>query len=84
MKTWGLQKVLALKDPLKPLLYRGLKFVGNSEVNEAVVYLGLLGGEELEVWLEEIGGDTGANSSSEKLPQSLSKLVSLSPCVEEC
>ena len=39
-------------------------------MNEAAVYLGLLGEEELETWLEVVGGD-----SSGELPKSLSRLV---------
>lgn len=65
----------SLRDHLKPLLYKVLKFVGRSEVNEAMVYLGLLGRAELEVWLEEGGGDPAADPSSLKLPKSLSRMV---------
>lgn len=40
-----------------------------------MVYLGLLGRAELEVWLEETGGDLAADPSSLKLPKSLSTMV---------
>ena len=72
-QTWGLQKMLSIKDPLKQLLYKAVKFVGRSEVSEALVYLGLLGQEELGVWLEEGNGEAG-----DKLPKSLSRAVSYS------
>lgn len=49
--------------------------MGRVEVNEAVVYLGLLGRAELEVWLKEAGGDPAAEASSVKLPKPLSKMV---------
>lgn len=49
--------------------------MGRSEVNEVMVYLGLLGRAELEVWLEETGGDLAADPSSLKLPKSLSTMV---------
>ena len=65
--------MLSIKDPLKQLLYKAVKFVGRSEVSEALVYLGLLGQEELGVWLEEANGEAG-----DKLPKSLSRAVSYS------
>lgn len=49
--------------------------MGRIEVNEAVVYLGLLGRAELEAWLEAAGGDPVAESLPLKLPQSLSRMV---------
>ena len=52
-QSWGLQKVLALKQSVRQLLYDGLRFVGKSEVNEAAVYLGLLDEQELEDIVEE-------------------------------
>ena len=67
--------MLTLKEPLKDLLFKALEFVGRSEVNEAVVYLGLLGEEELEAWLEEDGGLPATDSSSGKLPNCQSRLV---------
>ena len=78
LQTWGLHKTLTFKDSLKPLLLKALKFVGRSEVNEATVYLGLLGRPELEEWLEEVGGELGSESSSVKLPKPLSRMVSFS------
>lgn len=49
--------------------------MGRVEVNEAVVYLGLLGRAELEAWLEEASGDSAAEPLPLKLPKSLSKMV---------
>ena len=57
LQSWGLQKVLALKDSVKQLLLDGLQFVGKSEVNEAALCLGLLEAEELESLVEEDGGE---------------------------
>ena len=71
--------MLSVKDPLTQLLYSAIRFVGRSEVHEALVYLGLLGQEELEVWLEETSAETGG--SSNKMPKSLSKPVSYSGVV---
>lgn len=73
--------MLALKEPLKDLVYKALKFVGRSEVNEAVVYLGLLGVEELETWLQEDAGVPAAESSSGKLPNLQSRVVRSPLCV---
>jgi hypothetical protein len=67
--SWGLQKMISVKDPLKQLLYKAVKFVGRLEVCEALVYLGLLGQDDLGVWLEEASGETGLSSG--KLPKSL-------------
>jgi hypothetical protein len=55
--SWGLQKVLALKESVKQLLLDGLQFVGKSEVKEAALSLGLLEAEELESLVEEVGGE---------------------------
>lgn len=58
---------------MKQLLYKAVKFVGRSEVSETLVYLGLLGQEELRVWLEGANEEVG-----DKLPKSLSRAVSYS------
>ena len=57
LQSWGLQKVLALKESVKQLLLDGLQFVGKSEVKEAALSLGLLEAEELESLVEEVGGE---------------------------
>ena len=68
--------MISVKDPLKQLLYKAVKFVGRLEVCEALVYLGLLGQDDLGVWLEEASGETGLSSG--KLPKSLLRAVSCS------
>ena len=75
MQTWGLHKVLALKESLVPLLCKLLKFVGRSEVNDVAVYLGLLEEAELEAWLVKAEGDASGESFASRLPHPLNVVV---------
>ena len=41
-QSWGLSRVRALKDPLKPVLLKACKFIQRKEVVEALVYFGMM------------------------------------------
>ena len=75
LQTWGLHKILSLKETLKPLLFKPLKFIQRSEVTEVLLFLDVLSQAELSEIMEDEEGERGRESSCLKLPKQLSRLV---------
>lgn len=47
-QSWGLRKLQALREPLKPALLKACKFVQRSEVNDALLYFNILEEDDLK------------------------------------
>ena len=63
-QSWGMRRLLSLKDPLRPILLKACKFIKRSDVNQALVYLGLLKEEDLVGLLEDEGKGGGAGEEA--------------------
>ena len=72
--AWGRRKMLTLREPLRPVLLKACRFVQRAEVNNTLVYFGLL--DEADVaGLSVEGGQEGGGAAAEA-PFSLPTVVS--------
>ena len=70
-----MRRLLSLKDRLRPIVLKACKFVQRADVNQALVYLGLLDEEDL-VKGEGKGGEAGkGGEGGNKQEEGMQKLV---------